>query len=975
MEPSTSINESSHKDISHTEKENIVDFNAVGVECLEGLEKLLTSINEFVQLKDAVVNCDIPRPLHLRLLSVSGGMNQGVNALYHPLYELVRLVELYSQGWEEKGSVLSNLHKTYNTHHRQLQVALSKMQMDEGEMSKLKKDRLMLLWEAVYARAMANQRHGRRWKYLIESYRQRAEKGVLLRYDSDEDDDSGDEEETYETKLPLKHSSKKGKVPELLGAAERRELERRRINEELETLREEVSKLEERNEKMRDKLDNALVKPPVANKGCTANILKPSASADGTRMNNTNSTHELLDAVSEAVALLESRATTSLDDGNDSNATNGIAWKNEDGIDSSQSHIYILEVKGLSSVGLPDVSLEVTVRASGGVADTTTNRLELRHTVNGSLRVGSLYSLSHITQHSKVEFSLYSGVDDKKLMAKGKVDGQTILSCFHIQKKKSVSPDVALETNVLTTTSVDLIVMPQLETFCTECEIDTPLKLQLSFLASPYEFTAEQQSKVLSPLAEESRVKTSRRPHVKKELEEVEDDDEIGLERAKTAQSREDPASQLFDLLDVNAEDLKEATFTMEEMMDLTLLHTKQLQALQTQYEEDLKAIERKYKPPMTTSATVQTDPTEPEVVEKLVEVEKIVEKVVEKIVEVEKVVKEEVEVRVEVPVEVPVYVNDRKSQIHFKHKFNSTFRSPFLERLAIYAKRSLERLDALKKKVEGERDYVLRAQMASKYVLDEEAKKDQQQKEHQQQSQSRPSSRSSVCLPAMFMPKRSGSFSSRHGHAWYPINTPTRSKHQPPSMVSLPPIRLPPLTATDGDGIRSGEDEMNSREGTEDNMEHQHQQQKQKQYQRGVSSPTSPSRRQGSRPQSSKEERYVQQLSALSKTSPFIPHTPPSPSPSSPIEKHTHSDYFHPSPTPRRANLPKSAQYALPQQQQQQQHEPTVYAWRRMKMTNLRESLNRDHHRGVTAEDKNNNNNSSTDIDEDDDLPWPGRK
>ena len=37
--------------------------------------------------------------------------------------------------------------------------------------------------------------------------------------------------------------------------------------------------------------------------------------------------------------------------------------------------------------------------------------------------------------------------------------------------------------------------------------------------------------------------------------------------------------------------------------------------------------------------------------------------------------------------------------------------------------------------------------------------------------------------------------FSSKHTGAWYPLNSALR-RSQPPSMVSLPPVRLPPLSA-----------------------------------------------------------------------------------------------------------------------------------------------------------------------------------
>lgn len=95
-------------------------------------------------------------------------------------------------------------------------------------------------------------------------------------------------------------------------------------------------------------------------------------------------------------------------------------------------------------------------------------------------------------------------------------------------------------------------------------------------------------------------------------------------------------AADLFELLDANSQDFEDATFTLQEMLELTLLHTRQLQALHKTHQEELQAAAHT----ASSSATiqVQTDPVpeaSPIVVEKVIE--KQIE--VEKLVEVEKIV------------------------------------------------------------------------------------------------------------------------------------------------------------------------------------------------------------------------------------------------------------------------------------------------------------------------------------------------
>lgn len=100
------------------------------------------------------------------------------------------------------------------------------------------------------------------------------------------------------------------------------------------------------------------------------------------------------------------------------------------------------------------------------------------------------------------------------------------------------------------------------------------------------------------------------------------------------SRGRGDVAGELFSLLDVNSDDLRGATFTMQEMMDLALLHTQQMQMLHRSYEAKLQVLQEQAASKATHSLEIQTDPLpEPETVERLVEVERIVERVVERII------------------------------------------------------------------------------------------------------------------------------------------------------------------------------------------------------------------------------------------------------------------------------------------------------------------------------------------------------
>lgn len=95
-----------------------------------------------------------------------------------------------------------------------------------------------------------------------------------------------------------------------------------------------------------------------------------------------------------------------------------------------------------------------------------------------------------------------------------------------------------------------------------------------------------------------------------------------------------DVAGEVFSLLDVSREDLMDATFTMQEMMDLAMLHTQQMQMMQLSHEAEVEALHEHYSAKEMKAIEVQTDPlAEPDPPEEKV-VEVVVEKVIEKVVE-----------------------------------------------------------------------------------------------------------------------------------------------------------------------------------------------------------------------------------------------------------------------------------------------------------------------------------------------------
>ena len=52
--------------------------------------------------------------------------------LHTPVTELVRLVRVYSDSWEAKSAALKKLHSDYESKHKQLNIAIRRLQLAEA---------------------------------------------------------------------------------------------------------------------------------------------------------------------------------------------------------------------------------------------------------------------------------------------------------------------------------------------------------------------------------------------------------------------------------------------------------------------------------------------------------------------------------------------------------------------------------------------------------------------------------------------------------------------------------------------------------------------------------------------------------------------------------------------------------------------------------------------------------------------------
>eukprot|EP00043_Microstomoeca_roanoka_P016550 m.169887 g.169887 ORF g.169887 m.169887 type:complete len:500 (+) comp16481_c0_seq3:109-1608(+) len=394
-----------------------VDFKGLTQECLRNLEALDVVVDEFHRLRDAVASVPLPRPLALHLVLASARLLRTVTNLHAPIFELTRLVQLYSQTWEEKGAVLGKLHQSYATHHAQLQAALTQLQMTGADVERMKEDRLCMLWERLFAKSMTNQRHGRRWKFLIESFRQMAEKGEHMSFadtdaeSSDDDDDDNDTADglhsagTGRKKPPLKATSRRATRPNILVAAERRQAERERLQQEISQLKDQITTLEAEKDQMQKRLDRVLTKKPTATMAVQVQLLKD---------NDGNGKNEVFKAVSKAISQNGQRM---------SGDTSGDATQ-----ELPTTYLFLINISGFAGVLVPDVSVEVNLKLSptSNTKDATTYRIPIVEYFENTLPLAASLELNGMLTDDVLEVRLLSGTDTTSLMAVGYVAASVV---------------------------------------------------------------------------------------------------------------------------------------------------------------------------------------------------------------------------------------------------------------------------------------------------------------------------------------------------------------------------------------------------------------------------------------------------------------------------------------------------------------------------------------------------------------------
>ncbi|XP_063970098.1 uncharacterized protein LOC129283202 isoform X1 [Lytechinus pictus] len=173
---------------------------------LNSIALVQATLAEFLSLKDELLIHALPPTLMARLIMVSGRIFRSTNDLETPVNELVRLVRVFSVSWEEKSAALKKLHNDYESKHKQLNIAVRRLQLLDSQAKRMAKEKRIMMWEKLFSKVTSCRGHGRRWKFLIDNFKQKSKLGMehlqayieSLDKEPDSDGEGGDKDESNE---------------------------------------------------------------------------------------------------------------------------------------------------------------------------------------------------------------------------------------------------------------------------------------------------------------------------------------------------------------------------------------------------------------------------------------------------------------------------------------------------------------------------------------------------------------------------------------------------------------------------------------------------------------------------------------------------------------------------------------------------------------------------------------------------------
>jgi len=160
------------------EEEN--KFKALCSRVMNGFNLLSASFTDLIDIKDELVEHDLPPKFLLTFVVTIGKIFRGLTDMENPLSELTRLVELFSIPWKKRSITLKKLHEDNEAIKRELDISLRKLNLMSEKLKKLEDEKAMMNWEKIFTKVTLGRAECKKWKFNVRYIREQLSKGIHL---------------------------------------------------------------------------------------------------------------------------------------------------------------------------------------------------------------------------------------------------------------------------------------------------------------------------------------------------------------------------------------------------------------------------------------------------------------------------------------------------------------------------------------------------------------------------------------------------------------------------------------------------------------------------------------------------------------------------------------------------------------------------------------------------------------------------
>ncbi|CAF3143203.1 unnamed protein product [Rotaria sp. Silwood2] len=165
------------EEIAQIAAENKVDTNKFRILC-DNVQNCFFEIDnsmfELLEFKDKFLLQYIPLNVSLKITFVLSRLYRAYSQTQVPIYELIRLVQLYSQPFDMKCIPFKRLYDSNEIKKRMLKMASEKLASMENNTKKYEEQKCINNWEKMYIRLALPRSNVRKWKFRLKTFREKA---------------------------------------------------------------------------------------------------------------------------------------------------------------------------------------------------------------------------------------------------------------------------------------------------------------------------------------------------------------------------------------------------------------------------------------------------------------------------------------------------------------------------------------------------------------------------------------------------------------------------------------------------------------------------------------------------------------------------------------------------------------------------------------------------------------------------------